>query len=276
LGILNLKINNITHAKIIANKITLYIKQNNIKIALIHKSIHIHSLQITKFINYIYKLTQHQPYNYIIKQTTIMGFNISINHNTFIPKIDTESIIEKILTHIIDKKKTYKCIDIFSGSGCIAISLSLLKKNIFIYAIDIHINAIKNIKNNINTYKLNKHISIIKYNCLKFSNIKTCNTNKHIIIANPPYILPKHFQILPKHIQYYEPKLSLIHHKTNIMLFYKIILQYAYKILHINGKLIFEIDIKQNNNFNKINNKQFKIFYFFKDKLGFFRGCMLH
>ncbi|WP_420896070.1 methyltransferase [Candidatus Nardonella dryophthoridicola] len=153
---------------------------------------------------YIIKLINDYPIEYIFKKVNFFSINIKINNNIFIPRIETELLINFINNYII-KNNIYKILDIGTGSGIIPIILLKNNKNLYINAIDINLYSI--IISRINakkilTIKNNKKIKFILYDILKYHIIN--NIKYDIIISNPPYISYKNLNICSNNI-FYEP-----------------------------------------------------------------------
>ena len=82
------------------------------------------------------KLKKEQPIQYVLGETTFMDFKIMVNESVLIPRPETEELVNWVLEDIENLDDNLKIIDIGTGSGCIAISLSKLKPNIRATAMD--------------------------------------------------------------------------------------------------------------------------------------------
>jgi len=128
----------------------------------------------------ISKLNSKIPVQYVTNSEFFYDNKFYINNHTLIPRPETEELVDIVINR--EKSNSTKTIlDIGTGSGCIAITLSRKLKS-KVHGIDISSNAIDvAIKNNSLTSNIVtfKNISIEKYKPkMKFD----------IIISNPPYI----------------------------------------------------------------------------------------
>ena len=227
--------------------------------------------QINNFVNYIYRRANHEPFAYIVGYKEFMGFNFLVDKNVFIPRCDTEIIVEQVLKFMPDQYKKYKCLDMCTGTGCIAISLALMRLNILVDAVDICKDSIMVLKKNIKQFKLKSRVKAI---CSDLLNSYVVDKQLDFIIANPPYIENNDYLKLKSEVRDFGPKKALVSSYSNSISCYKILIENSSKYLNNNGKLIFEFGFKQENELSKLSNKNFKSPVFFKDYSGIIRGCI--
>ena len=190
-------------------------------------------------------LKNHEAIQYIINNQEFMGFDFYVDNNVLIPQPDTENLVEEVLTIINSLKKEFKeknmyVLDLCTGSGAIAISLSkILDSNrILVYGSDISDKALKIAEEN------------AMQNCSKVVFLKSDifkNINESykfdIIVSNPPYIETKTIEGLSEEVRK-EPHIALDGGEDGLY-FYKQIINNAKKYLNPNGYLAFEIGYNQ-------------------------------
>src|SRR5574344_466847 len=97
------------------------------------------------------KINNNYPIQYLIGYVEFLGYPIKVDNRVLIPRFETEMLVSETIKFIKDKIKTPKIIDIATGSGCIAISLSK-ELNTAVDALDISSSAldlaIENAKDN--------------------------------------------------------------------------------------------------------------------------------
>lgn len=127
------------------------------------------------------KLKQGVPVQYIVGNVDFYNYNFIVNENVLIPRFETELLVEKTINYI--KKyfdNTVEIVDLGTGTGCIAITLSK-ELDTLVDAVDISSDALEvaeenNIKNNSN---VNFYLGDM---------LKPLNKKYDVIISNPPYI----------------------------------------------------------------------------------------
>lgn len=174
-----------------------------------------------------------------------------------IPQPDTEIIVEETLKkckELLLKNGKIKILDLCTGSGAIAVSLSIfLGDEAEVFASDISTKALEVAK--YNNGKNNTNVRFIESNL--FKNIQEQKFN--IIVSNPPYIRSDVINKLSKQVQN-EPHLALDGGEDGLK-FYKKIIEQSCNYIE-NGYLILEIGydqkedvenlLKENKNYSEI------------------------
>ena len=227
-----------------------------------------------KIIKNIKERSKGVPIAYLIGHKEFFGLDFLVNKNVLIPRPDTELMVELVLKEIQSypyklKAKSYKLIDVGTGSGCIPISiLKTLNKfpprlpaemvgggtrGVLAFAIDISPQALTIARKNA---RINKtKIKFLQGNLLE-PFIKTYKlkpkSHKLIITANLPYLTPKQFKQEPS-IQH-EPKLALVAGNDGLKYYKKLLQQIRQLSKSYNLKPIsyFEIDPSQTSSIKKL------------------------
>ncbi len=217
-----------------------------------------------KYLQALEQLKNNLPVQYIIKKQEFYGLNFYVDENVLIPRPETEELVDLIIKK--EKKNKFKRIlDIGTGSGCIAISLSKNTES-EVYAIDISEEALKIAKKNAEQNK----ISINFYNFDILSDKEFCLDIKFdLIISNPPYIMNREKQEIKKNVLDYEPHLALFVKDENPVIFYDAIAKFGNKYLNTGGKIYVEInEYLSKETINTFNNNNYKKITLHKDLSG--------
>lgn len=194
-------------------------------------------LESSKLIKTINNLKKFKPIQYITGESFFMGLKFKVNRNVLIPRQETEELVEWIINDNRDFQNKINVIDIGTGSGCIAISLSKKKRNFNLTAID---NSDKSLLVAKENARLNKvKINFINNDILKPLNDKTIYD---IIISNPPYIADSEIKNIEDKVLKFEPYNAIFVDKKNPLIFYKAIIDFSLSNLKKEGKIYFEIN----------------------------------
>lgn len=175
-----------------------------------------------------------QPIQYIIGRAYFMGNYYKVTPDTLIPRDETEIVVRHAID-IIQKNNLKTVLDIGTGTGCIACSISENTK-CDVSASDISEQALDVAK--INAKNLFRNIRFI--NSDLFSNIP--QEKFDLIISNPPYI-PKGLKV-QKEVEF-EPKSALFTEDSEGIEYYKKIIEEGKNYLSDNGYVVFELGINQ-------------------------------
>ena len=191
-------------------------------------------LKVSTNINSDYnKLLNKYPIQYLIGYVNFYGYKIYVNDNVLIPRYETEYLVEKTIKYInkiYKKTNNLKILDLCTGSGCIAISLSK-ELNIDIDASDIS-------KDAINIAKKSNNENNANVNFIKSDLFKDISNKYDVIISNPPYI--SYSEEIMESVKKYEPNIAL-YADNNGLFFYEEILKNVRK--HLNNKFLISFEI---------------------------------
>ncbi|MCL4155142.1 UNVERIFIED_CONTAM: hypothetical protein GTU68_028692 [Idotea baltica] len=200
------------------------------------------SLKLNQILEALSALKQEKPIQYIIGKTEFYGFTILVNKHVLIPRPETEELVSWIYTDLKNTTPLKSILDIGTGSGCIAISLSKICSNAKVSALDISKKALAIAASNA---KLNDcNITFIEQDLLKLdhSNISSATEKYDIIVSNPPYVRDLEKSEMKNNVLLNEPHLALFVDNDNPLVFYNHIADFALKKLVTNGLLYLEIN----------------------------------
>ena len=187
------------------------------------------------FLNDIDQILKKVPIQHITSSEFFYDSTFYINKSTLIPRPETEELVNNVIK--LERSNVRKeILDIGTGSGCIAITLSNhIKSNVV--GIDGSLEAIKVAKKN-NFLTSNKvqfiHSKVEEYKPNKFFDV---------IISNPPYIPKSDIEKVDDIVLKNEPHEALFVDSDPIY-FYKIIISFARDYLKEDGVVYFEINPK--------------------------------
>jgi len=183
-------------------------------------------------------LRKFKPLQYVLGETEFNGMRFYVTESVLIPRPETEELVNLIVEQY-KGEKDLQILDLGTGSGCIAVSLSqaLSAK---VLAADISEEALSIARRNA---KLNNADVVFKsYDILGDSSDDLIEGQFDIIVSNPPYVREQEKQLMHDNVLKYEPELALFVEDSNPLVFYKAIAKLAHAKLSIDGQLWFEIN----------------------------------
>ena len=212
--------------------------------------------QINKILDGLEKLKNHYPIDYIINKKFFLDNEFYVNEDVLIPRPETEELTNWILQDNLEIKEKKRVIDIATGSGCIAISLSYHNKYFETVGIDISKKALDVCE--INKKRISSEVTFLEHDI----RIKKNFTEKFdIVVSNPPYLTKNETLTIGQNVKF-EPQIALFAPSNNPLLYYKKIFDFSRVNLNKNGQIYLEInpvyikEIKQilaENNLNDVN-----------------------
>jgi release factor glutamine methyltransferase len=180
----------------------------------------------------------HEPAAYILGHCEFYGIDFYIDYHTFIPRPETELLVEKAveLAHRISHRgKRITISDIGTGCGAIAISLALALPQAKIYATDISIQALQVAGMNCRRHAVSSQVELLQGNLLE-----PLSEPVDMIVANLPYIKDCEFKDLSPEIINFEPTTALAGGKEGLDKIQQILQQMPGK-LNCGGCFLLEI-----------------------------------
>ncbi|MDI6703370.1 MAG: peptide chain release factor N(5)-glutamine methyltransferase [bacterium] len=195
--------------------------------------------QLSQFKKFVERRIAYEPIAYIIGKTEFMGREFKITPSVFIPRPETELLVEEILKlPLTTHQSPLTIIDLGTGCGVIACSLALVL-DCKIYATDISLEALFVARENAIQLDVAKRIIFIQGDL--FTPLH--NLQVDIIVSNPPYVPTEDWEGLPKEVKA-EPRIALSGGKEGLG-FYRRIIEETPRYLKDNGYLALEIGINQ-------------------------------
>lgn len=208
---------------------------------------------IARYRSYVAKRATHVPVQYITGAQDFMGLTFKVNENVLIPRQDTEVLVESVLKAVEQLKNVtqrevhgdIRVLDMCTGSGCIAISISKLA-NVDVTAVDISERALDVAKENARNLGSDR-VKFIHSNLFEKINVNNGvepSQRYDIIVSNPPYIPSKVVDGLMPEVREHEPRLALDGTEDGLE-FYRRITEESCKYIKKGGWLMYEIGCEQ-------------------------------
>ncbi len=222
-------------------------------------------INLNVFNNLLQKRLKRIPISKILNRKFFWKSEFYVNSHVLDPRPETELIIEQVLSLFKDKNQSLEILDIGTGSGCLAISLSKEYINSSIKAIDVSSRALAVAKKNI---KKNNSENQIQLEKIQFEKI---NNKFDLIVSNPPYLSEEEYLECEDEIRKFEPKIALVGGKDGLK-FYEIFANKLHMIMKKNSYFICEIGYNQLSSCKKIfKNSNLKLIKTSKDIQNFDR-----
>ena len=189
------------------------------------------------------RLENGEPLQYILGEAEFAGRTFHVEPGVLIPRPETAELCRLIVDDIKAIHKDTEPIvitDVGTGSGCIAITLSLELLNSKVRAYDISNKALEIAKKNAELLRADVDFEI--QDALRLEPKSVDDKFMHIIVSNPPYIAEKEKEEMCKNVLDYEPSLALFVSDEDPLIFYRSIAEYGVKNLKDGDRIYYEIN----------------------------------
>ena len=188
-----------------------------------------------------------EPLNYVLGYSYFYGYRLKVDSAVLIPRFETEELVGKVLAYYDEyfKGEEIEVADVGTGSGAIAIALKKEENNLNVYASDISQEALKVARQNASNNKA--QITFLEGSMLKPLIEKGIKLD--ILVSNPPYI--RLDEVIEHSVKDYEPNVALFGGEYGLK-FYRMIFEYASKVLKEKSLMFFEMGYDQKENLTKL------------------------
>lgn len=182
------------------------------------------------------RVIQKIPTAYLINKAYFSHLSLYVDQRVHIPRSPMAELIESHFYPWFMQSENVSCLDLCTGSGCIAIALAYYLKSSQVVATDISQDALEVAAINVNQYAMQSSIQLLQSDLFEHINK---NFKFDLIISNPPYVGFNEYQELPKEYSY-EPKSSLLTEQNGLKIVINI-LNNAVNYLKDDGLLVLEV-----------------------------------
>lgn len=200
------------------------------------------------------RLLDSEPLQYVTGTAFFCGHPFHVAPGVLIPRPETEWIVDTAVNLVTSSAP--RILDIGTGSGCIAISISLAlaDRHCHTEAWDISEDTLRIAADN--AASLGAEVEFRRRDALRLEEDFPAEENQggaealsdtnaaaeswDIIVSNPPYICNREAADMHANVLRHEPHLALFVPDTDPLLFYRAIARYAMRSLRKGGWLLFE------------------------------------
>lgn len=161
--------------------------------------------RIDCFMELIERRRKREPVAYITGRKEFFSREFIVSHKVMIPRPETETVVERVMD-IIALNNIKNMLDLGTGSGIIAITVSLNFPELQICATDISDDALNVARKNAMLHGVQSRIEFVKSDL--FSGLYP-GEKFDLIVTNPPYIPSGIIPLLDPEVRDYEPRVAI-------------------------------------------------------------------
>lgn len=181
------------------------------------------------------RLCNFEPIQYVQGIARFLGRTFRVAPGVLIPRPETEELVERMLKEVASSSRI---LDIGTGSGCIAVTLSKELPEAEVTAWDISEEALSIAGDN-NRF-LQASVRFVQHDVLTYQPVE--DDCFDVIVSNPPYVVEAEKQDMEQNVLNWEPSVALFVPNNDPLRFYRCIGELGRKMLAAGGRLYFEIN----------------------------------
>jgi release factor glutamine methyltransferase len=187
-----------------------------------------------------------EPLQYITGHQEFYGLDFIVTPDVLIPRPETEFLVERVVKLAGDpsKESTPLIVDVGTGSGCIAIALSVHLARARLIAIDSSSAALEVARANADRHGVSDRIRFVEGEILEPLARLGLESAVDVLASNPPYVEETSLDLVQREVRDWEPRNALFGGADGLD-FYRRLLPQAPRFLKPGGFLVLEIGISQ-------------------------------
>jgi release factor glutamine methyltransferase len=143
----------------------------------------------------------HEPLQYLTGVAYFRYLDIQVGPGVLVPRPESELLVQSVLDHCEKISGIVSVVDLGSGSGALALSISTENPSTRVIAVEKDPAAIEWLKKNVS--RINEQVRIVESDVVDALEGVSCD----VVIANPPYVPDN--QELPRDVADHEPSIAL-------------------------------------------------------------------
>ena len=193
----------------------------------------------------IVRLKNNEPIQHILGYSEFYGRKLKCDRRALVPRPETEELVDWIISDwstVNCQQSTINCIDIGTGTGCIALSLAKELPLAKVTALDISIDALSLAHENAEILEV-ENVNFAEGDILNMDEEHCVAREKYaVIVSNPPYVRECEKAEMEANVLEYDPHTALFVSNENPLIFYRAIGEFGLSHLEKDGALYFEIN----------------------------------
>lgn len=181
------------------------------------------------------RLCNFEPIQYVQGTARFLGCTFRVAPGVLIPRPETEELVERMLEEVAPASRI---LDIGTGSGCIAVTLSKELPEAEVTAWDISGEALAIAGDN--NRLLQTSVQFVQHDVLTYQ--PTEDEYFDVIVSNPPYVTETEKKDMEPNVLNWEPSGALFVPDSDPLRFYRRIGELGRSMLTVGGRLYFEIN----------------------------------
>lgn len=188
------------------------------------------------------RMASGEPLQYVLREAWFYGRRFNVSADVLIPRPETELLCRTVIDGTSDMD--VRILDLCTGSGCIAWTLTLERPGAEVVAVDISDGALKVADNQDFSEEISatgaRRPQFIKADVL--AKPLTSLGQFDIIVSNPPYVRESEKAQMRPNVLDHEPHLALFVSDDDPLVFYRAVARWAVLMLKKGGYGIVEIN----------------------------------
>lgn len=194
--------------------------------------------QAAAYRSLVARRARHEPVAYLVGHRAFLDLDLVVDERVLVPRPETERLVEQAL-QVAQRWARPRIADVGTGSGSIAVSLTVHLRGAVVYALDCSAGALEVAQWNAQRHEVAGQIAFLHGDLLA-----PLDSEVDLIVANLPYVSQDEYAALAPDIRLYEPREALVSGADGLDAI-RCLLTTARPHLALDGVLLLEIGAAQ-------------------------------
>lgn len=192
--------------------------------------------QAERFERWVERRERREPFQHIVGVQEFHGLEFRVDRRVLVPRPETEGLVDAVLD--LDLPNKAKVADLGTGSGCIAVTLAVKRRDLELYALDRSADALEVAQENAFRHEVDERIEFVRGE-LELPP-EDWRERMDAVVSNPPYVSADDWQGLAPEVRDYDPREALVSGPTGLEA-YGPLVRSAAELLRPEGSLVLEL-----------------------------------
>jgi release factor glutamine methyltransferase len=151
----------------------------------------------------IERRTSGEPIAYLLGEKEFFGRSFAVDRRVLIPRPETEHLVEIALAAPLPERA--RVLDVGTGSGCIAITVSAERPDWHVVATDVSLAALAVARDNVRRHGVERRVRLLAADLVAGLDLSTFD----LVLGNPPYVEEEIVPYLSRDVRDFEPRVAL-------------------------------------------------------------------
>jgi release factor glutamine methyltransferase len=198
--------------------------------------------QRTAFRELVRQAGEHTPIAYLLGFREFFSLEFTVTPAVLVPRPETEAVVQRAIEICRSQpERTWRILDVGTGSGCIAIAIAKYAKNSTLVAVDISPEALAVAASNASKHSVDNRLHFTKADCVALPPDALPEGGFDLVVSNPPYISQDVWADLPPNVRDHEPRIALTPPSGDGLEMYRRLAAEAPAVLAPGGRLLAEV-----------------------------------
>jgi len=195
--------------------------------------------QVRRYAETVRRRAEGTPLPYITGHIEFFGLEFAVTPAVLIPRPETELLVERAMDWL-QRHPSRRIADIGTGSGCIAVTLAVMRQALHISAGDISAAALAVAQTNAQHHGVASRVT-----CIQADLLAPFSGPLDLILSNPPYVADPEWELLPDSV-HREPRSALLAGPQGLDLIRRLLSQARHRLAP-GGCMLVELGEEQEN-----------------------------